>query len=112
MVGAENGQELARHVDSSPYERTVALWNLERQCRESKCGILGRDAEKHGSERSDRLMAKWSLPRQLVAKGFASQETSVKGCEKPSALQRSASLSALRSATASPVPWDSRVLGK
>ena len=62
MVGAENGQGLARHVDSSTDERTVALWDLDGRCRELKYGILGRDAQKHRNEGSDRLMAKRSLP--------------------------------------------------
>ena len=91
MVGAENRERLARHVDSSPHERTVAFWDLDRRCGELKCGILVRDAEKHGNEGGQRLMAQRSLPRQLVAEGFASQETSVKGCQKPCALWRSAS---------------------
>ena len=91
MVGAENRPALAGHVDSSPHERTVAFWDLDRRCGELKCGILGRDAEKHGNEGSHRLMAKRPLPRQLVAEGFPNQETSVKGCQKPSVLQRSAS---------------------
>ncbi len=63
MVGAENGPTLAGHVDGSPNERTVALWDLDRRCRKLECGILGRDAKKHGNEGSCRFMAKRSLPR-------------------------------------------------
>ena len=63
MVGAENRTALARHVDSTPDERTVAVWDLDRRCGELKCGILVGDAEKHGNEGSHRLMAKWPLPR-------------------------------------------------
>src|SRR5580704_16012610 len=89
VVGAENGAALARHVDSSSDERTVALWDLDRRCRELKCGFLGRDAKKHGNEGSQRLMAQRSLPRQLVAEGFPNQETSVKARQKFSASRRS-----------------------
>ena len=81
MDGAENGQRLAGHVDSSPHERTVALWDLDRRCGELKCGFLCRDAEKHGNEGSDRLVAKRPLPRQLVSERFPNQETSVKDCQ-------------------------------
>ena len=87
MVGAEDGQKLARYVDSSPDERTVALWDLDCRCRELECGFLGRDAERHSNEGSDRLMAKWPSRRQLVAEGFPNQETSVKDCQKPSFAQ-------------------------
>ena len=80
MVRAENRPALAGHVDSSPHERTVALWDLDRRCGELECGILGRDAEKHGNQGSVGLMAKRSLPRQLVSEGFPNQETSVKDC--------------------------------
>jgi len=62
VVGAENRPALAGHVDSSPHERTVAFWDLDRRCGELKCGILVGDAEKHGNEGSHRLMAKWPLP--------------------------------------------------
>ena len=89
MVGAENRQRLARNVDSSPDERTVALWHLDCRCRELECGFVGGDAERHSNEGSDRLMAKRPLPRQLVSEGFPNQETSVKDCQQPSALQRS-----------------------
>ncbi len=83
MVGAENGPALAGHVDSPANERTVAVWDLDRRCGELKCGILSRDAEKHGNERSHRLMAKRSLSRQLVAEGLPNQETSVKTARNP-----------------------------
>ena len=109
MVGAENGQGLARHVDSSPHERTVALWDLDCRCRELKCGFVGRDAERHVNEGSDRLMAKRPLPRQLVSEGFPNQEILL---EKPRRSLPPASLGTLRSETLSPVPKDSRVLGK
>jgi hypothetical protein len=83
VVGAENRTALARHVDSSPHERTVAFWGLDRRCGELKCGILVRDAEKHGNEGSQRLMAKWPSPRQLVSEGFPNQRTSVKARHNP-----------------------------
>ena len=83
MVGTENGQALARHVDSTPDEGTVVLWDLDRRRCELKCGFVGRDAEKHGNEGSDRLVAKWPSPRQLVSEGFPNQETSVKDCRNP-----------------------------
>jgi hypothetical protein len=35
---------------------------LDRRCGELKCGILGRDAEKHGNEGSHRIMTKRPLP--------------------------------------------------
>ena len=107
MVGTEIRPAVAGHVDSSANERTVAFWDLDRRCGELKCGILVRDAEKHGNEGSQRLMAQRSLPRQLVAEGFPNQETSVKDCLLPSAFQR---LRVLRSTTPSPVPKDSKAL--
>jgi hypothetical protein len=107
--GAENRTALAGHVDSSPDEGTVALWDLGRRCGELKCGFLVRDAEKHGNEGSQRLMAQRSLPRQLVAEGFPNQETSVKGLPETRLFAAFCVLS--RSATPSPVPRDSRALG-
>jgi len=101
VVGAENGSALAGHVDSSPNEKTVAFRDLDRRCRELKCGILGRDAEKCDNERSHRLMAQRSLPRQLVAEGLPHQEASVTARQKPGALQRPASWAYF--ATRSPV---------
>ena len=83
MVGAENRTALARHVDSTPDEGTVVLWDLDRRRCELKCGFVGRDAEKHGNEGSDRLVAKWPLPRQLVAEGFPNEETSVRASRNP-----------------------------
>ena len=79
MVRAENGQGLARHVDSSPHERTVAFWDLDRRCGELKCGILVRDAEKHGNEGSHRLVAKRPLPRQLIAQRFTTAGSQIVG---------------------------------
>jgi len=101
VVGAENNTALAGHVDSSPCERTVAFWDLDHRCGELKCGFLVRDAEKHGNQGSHRLVAKWPLPRQLVAEGFPKQEDSVTARQKPSALQRPASWAYF--ATRSPV---------
>ena len=70
MVGAKNGPALAGHLDRSSNERTVVFWNLDSRYRELKCGVLGRNAEKHGNEGSHRLMAKRSLSRQLVPEGI------------------------------------------
>ena len=81
MDGAENRTALARHVDSSSHERTVAFGDLDGRCGELKCGFLGGDAEERGNEGSHRLVAKWPSPRQLVSEGFPNQETSVKDCQ-------------------------------
>jgi hypothetical protein len=79
VVGAENRQRLARHVDSSPHKRTVAFRELDCRCRELECGFLVRDAEKHGNEGSHRLMAQRSLPRQLVAQKFTTAASQIMG---------------------------------
>ena len=77
MVGTENRERLARHVDSTSDKGRVFFGDLDCRCRELKCGFVGRYAERHVNEGSDRLMAKRPLPRQLVSEGFANQETSV-----------------------------------
>jgi hypothetical protein len=79
VVGAEDGQKLARHVDSSPDERTIAFWDLDCRCCELECGFLGRDAESHSNEGSQGLMAKRPLPRQLVAQRFTTPSSQIVG---------------------------------
>src|SRR5689334_12314175 len=79
VFGTENRERLARHVDGSSDERTVAFWDLDRRCGELKCGFVGRDAERHGNEGSHRLMAKWPSPRQLVAQRFTTAGSQIVG---------------------------------
>lgn len=76
MVGAENGQELARHVDSPPRERTVlsGTWTADAASLsvESLADMLRSTATKEvtGSWRSGRHQGNWSL-KDLRQPGLA-----------------------------------------